>query len=139
MAFAELRSWYDANDRRDLGQHPAQRSGQIHQAGTASPHNQGQQNGERVTVRPVRQSHISSKPNRYAEGMGYRPGHSAVAGNRRRVSSRNKGVLSECARWRIRFGLLIFLFGLSGIAITRVAMVDTPVQVSIPHFKLGSR
>ena len=139
MAFAEPRSWYDANDRPDLEQHPTQRSGHLHQAGTASPHNQGQQNGERVSVRPVRQGPNAAQPNRLSEGVGHRAGHSAPAGGGRRVSSRNKGVLSECARWRIRLGILVFLCWLSGVAITRVAMVDVPVRISVPHFKLSSR
>lgn len=139
MAFAEPRSWYDANDRPDLEQHSNQRSGHHHQAGTASPHNQGQQNGERVSVRPVRQGLVASQSNRLSKGVGHRPGDSSPAGHRRRVTGRNQSALSECARWRIRFGLLVFLFWLSGIAITRVAMVEVPIRVSIPHYKLSSR
>ncbi len=139
MAFAEPRSWYDANDRPDLEQHPTQRSGHHHQAGTASPHNQGQQNGERVSVRPVRQGLVPSQSNSFSEGVGHRAGHSTSVGHRRRVTGRNQSVLSECARWRIRIGLLVFLFWLSGIAITRVAMVDVPVRVPMPHYKLSSR
>lgn len=139
MAFAEPRRWYDANDRPDLEQHSNQRSGHHHQAGTASPHNQGQQNGERVSVRPVRQGLVPSQSNRLSEGVGHRAGHSSSVGHRRRIPSRDKGDLSECARWRIRLGILVFLFWLSGIAITRVAMVDVPVRVPMPHINISSR
>jgi len=139
MAFAEPRSWYDANDRPDLEQHSNQRSGHHHQAGTASPHNQGQQNGERVSVRPVRQGLVASQSNSLSEGVGHRSSHSTSVGHRRRVTGRNQSVLSECARWRVRLGILVFLFWLSGIAITRVAMVDVPVRVPVPHFNISSR